>query len=112
MEDVNVVFLKSFERLLKRFKIDQHSVKDKITAEIQQYVDEHPESLYFPDSGAGIGNVWKIRVDGRGGYRAIYFAIPRSRTFYFILIYPKSKQSNLTAEQKKVIKTIIKSLES
>lgn len=78
---------------------------------MQAYVDETPERLNFPNSGAGIGNVWKIRVDGCGGYRAIYFAYPKTREFYSILIYAEKHRANLTNEQVKQVRKFVKRLE-
>jgi mRNA-degrading endonuclease RelE of RelBE toxin-antitoxin system len=108
---IEVNFLPTFNRQLKTFKINADKVKDNIVEELQHYVDENPESLYFPDSVAGISNLWKIRVESRGGFRALYYAIPRTRHFDFIMIFPKNIQANLTDKQKKIIRKIIKELE-
>lgn len=110
-EEVDINYLPTFERMLKKFNLDGDEVRRLLKKDLQKYVDENPNSLYFPKSGAGIGNVWKLRIEGMGSYRAIYYAIPKTRHFDFILIFPKSKQSNLTAAQKKIIKKIVKQLE-
>lgn len=108
---IEMNFLPTFERMLKKHKLDAGGIKEKLHTELQHYVDEHPESFYFPNSGAGMGNTWKIRVDGRGGFRVVYYAVPKTRHFDFIMIYPKNVQDNITAKQKKIIQTIIKQLE-
>lgn len=110
-KEIDVNFLPTFNKMLKKFNLPENTVKRRLINNLQKYVDENPESYYFPKSGAGIGNVWKIRVGNKGEYRAIYFALPKSRHFDFILIFPKSRQGNLSAEQIKIIKKIIKGLE-
>jgi len=76
-EAVKINYLPSFQRTAKKLGLDYEKLKEEIRQQLQRYVDEYPESLYFPKSGAGIGNVWKLRIDGSSGYRAIYYAIPR-----------------------------------
>ena len=111
MSTIEIRYLPTFDRKLKKLNLNEKIIKDLIYKELQHYVDENPESYYFPDSGAGIGNIWKLRVKGRGGFRAIYFAVPQTRHFDFITIYPKNKQANLTNDQIKIISKIIKRLE-
>lgn len=110
-EEIKIIITPMFRRMVKKLKLNAEAVEGKIKVELQKYVDENPESLYFPDSGAGIGNVWKIRVDGRSGYRAIYFAYPKSREFYFIVFYAKNQQENLSNEQAKQVRKLIVELE-
>jgi mRNA-degrading endonuclease RelE of RelBE toxin-antitoxin system len=110
-KEIEINYLPSFERMLKRLKLNSCEIKSQIEMMLQEFVDNHPESYYFPKSGSGIGNVWKLRVGGSGGFRILYYALPKTRHFDILLIFPKSKQSNLSAEQIKIIKKIIKQLE-
>ena len=61
------------------------------------------------------GGARKIRfaspnIGKSGGVRVIYVNIPRLKRIYLLLCYPKSKQDDLTPEQKKQIKVIVKTL--
>ncbi|MGN1110343.1 MAG: type II toxin-antitoxin system RelE/ParE family toxin [Oscillospiraceae bacterium] len=64
----------------------------------------------------GTGGARKIRIqlnDNRGksgGGRVIYIDIFEKQRLYFLFAYPKNVQENLTAEQKKAIRTIIEKI--
>lgn len=70
-----------------------------------------------PDRGdliRGSGGLRKIRWASsgrgkRGGLRIIYYWHVRGGTILFLLVYPKSKQDDLTPAQLKILKSIIES---
>lgn len=107
-QQIQIIYLPSFNKELKRLRKQEHintlHIKKEFRNKLAKYVEAHDNIYQFPNSGAGIGNVWKKRVDGRGGFRIIYFALPKHLVLICIFIYPKNKQSNLTTRQKNYIR--------
>ena len=63
----------------------------------------------------GTGGARKIRfaltdTGKSSGIRVIYVDITHKQQTYLLLCYPKSKQDNLTQEQKKQVKALIETL--
>ena len=51
---------------------------------------------------------WKQEGHGKsGGVRVIYYWMTEDEQLYMLYVYPKSKQEDLTAEQKRVLKSIV-----
>ncbi len=69
-----------------------------------------------PEQGAlirGTGGLRKIRWGGKGhgksgGYRIIYYWHVASETIYMLFGYPKNKQEDLTALQKKLLAELVR----
>ena len=54
---------------------------------------------------------WRRRGTGKsGGVRVIYYHLSASNRLYFLLVYPKNQQDNLTDAQKNYLYNIIKGL--
>lgn len=52
---------------------------------------------------------WPLPGQGkRGGLRLIYFWDKASETFYMLLAYPKNEQEDLTAQQLRVLRRLIR----
>ena len=52
---------------------------------------------------------WGRGASGRrGGLRAIYYWDDATGTFYMVFAYPKSSQSDLTAEQIKILRRVVR----
>lgn len=68
-----------------------------------------------PDAGAliaGTGGLRKLRWAGsgrgkRGGMRVIYLHLEDHALVFFLLLYPKNVQDDLTPEQKRVLRTLV-----
>ncbi|MDE2464342.1 MAG: type II toxin-antitoxin system RelE/ParE family toxin [Alphaproteobacteria bacterium] len=68
-----------------------------------------------PDAGdliEGTGGLRKIRVRAkghgtRGGARVIYYHFVSASQIAMLMIYPKNEQDDLTAEQRKALRTVI-----
>ena len=45
-----------------------------------------------------------------GGFRVCYFYLPEREVVYFVLIFPKNEQLNLTAEQEKACRMLAKEI--
>ncbi|UCD80692.1 MAG: type II toxin-antitoxin system RelE/ParE family toxin [Desulfobacterales bacterium] len=65
----------------------------------------------IPDSG-GLRKIrWKSHGSGkRGGLRLIYFWYVPEHTVYMLFIYKKSKQEDLTPDQLKTLRKLVKEL--
>ncbi len=51
---------------------------------------------------------WKQKGHGKsGGVRVIYYWMTEDEQLYMLYVYPKSKQEDLTSEQKKALKSIV-----
>ena len=85
-----------------------------------EYIEFQLELLADPKKGAVIprgGGLRKVRVglEGRGkrgGARVIYYFISRSQELYLLLAYPKNVQDNLSEEQLKVLRQLVKELDN
>ena len=91
------------------------------TREVKKYLtDDEYRSLqtaliFRPEQGPLIpetGGLRKVRLGGRGkgkrgGYRIIYYWNKPTETFYMLLVYPKSKQEDLTPMQRKLLGKIV-----
>lgn len=72
--------------------------------------------LFRPEQGAvlpGSGGLrklrWSMKGKGkRGGCRVIYYWDKKQETFYMLLVYPKSKQEDLTPAQIKVLNRLVR----
>ena len=73
------------------------------------------ELLARPDAGdliPGSGGLRKIRWKGsgrgkRGGTRIIYYWFVQHHTVLMLLLYPKSKQDDLTSQQLKILQQLV-----
>lgn len=71
--------------------------------------------LENPEAGQviiGTGGMRKIRValEGRGkrgGARVIYYRLTERQQILLLLIYDKSRADNLTADQKRALRTLV-----
>ena len=80
--------------------------------ELQALLLEKPK---LGDVIQGTAGLRKIRIPlgnrgRRGGGRVIYVDIELKETIYFINVYTKSEKDDLTEEEKKALKTVVKFL--
>jgi len=91
---------------------DNLGLTDEDLRQLQITLLENP---FVGDIIQGTGGARKIRsalpdTGKSGGIRVIYYDIAHLGKLLLILCYPKSKQDNLTYEQKKQVKAVIESL--
>ena len=69
-----------------------------------------PSSGKVITKGGGLRKVrWGNKDSGkRGSLRIIYFCDVKKDTIYFLLIYKKNEQGNLTSNQLKVLRNVMK----
>lgn len=87
-------------------------LNDENLRELEKILLENPKS---GDAIQGTGGMRKIRIPlentgKRGGGRVIYVDIELKETIYFINVYAKSEKDNLTEEEKKAFKAVVKIL--
>lgn len=85
---------------------------DENLRDLQNILLENPKT---GDAIQGTGGLRKIRIPldqhgKRGGGRVIYVDIELKETIYFINVYAKNEKDDLTEEEKKAFKTVIKTL--
>lgn len=85
---------------------------DDILRALQKELLENPKA---GDVIQGTGGLRKIRVPlentgKRGGGRVLYIDLELKETIYFINVYTKNEQDDLTEEEKKAFKAIIQIL--
>ncbi len=77
---------------------------------LQNYLVLRPTTgKVIPQSG-GLRKIrWNLKGSGkRGGLRIIYYWDLKSEIIYFLLVYRKNEQENLTANQLKLLRKVIK----
>ena len=69
-----------------------------------------PEQGDVMIGGGGLRKLrWSLRGKGkRGGIRVIYYWDTKQEIFYMLLAYSKSQQEDLTAEQIKILKRLVR----
>jgi len=79
---------------------------------LQSQLVENPLSgdIIKETSGARKARFALSNTGKSGGLRIIYLDISHVQKLFLLLCYPKSKQDNLTPEQKKQIKKIVEAL--
>ena len=85
---------------------------DENLRELQNILLENPKT---GDAIPGTGGLRKIRISldqhgKRGGGRVIYVDIELKETIYFINVYAKNEKDDLTEEEKKAFKAVVKIL--
>lgn len=96
-----------FTRKWKELGLTDENLRD-----LQNILLENPKA---GDAIQGTGGIRKIRIpiEGkgkRGGGRVIYVDIELKETIYFINVYAKNEKDDLTDEEKKAFKAVVKIL--
>ncbi len=79
---------------------------------IQRALVIRPEAGAIIQGSGGLRKIrWKIQGSGkRGGLRLIYYWDSPNNIIYMLLVYKKSKQEDLTTNQLKILKDLVKEL--
>lgn len=85
---------------------------DENLRELETILLENPKA---GDAIQGTGGIRKIRIPvgntgKRGGGRVIYVDIEIKETIYFINVYAKNEKDDLTEDEKKAFKAVVKVL--
>jgi hypothetical protein len=84
----------------------------------ETYAELQAELVKDPAKGKviqGTGGLRKIRMAARGkgkrgGARVIYYLVQMDETIYMIFVYDKGEADDLTADQKKILKTMAQAI--
>ena len=100
-------FSKTIDSLLKKRQLIAEDFND-----FQKKLAEHPETGNIM---TGTGGVRKTRLKSAsggksGGFRVCYYFLMHNDEIYLLLIYPKNVKENLTIEEKKILKNLVKTL--
>jgi len=82
---------------------------DTSYTELQKTLVLDPEAGALIQRFGGLRKIrWKLAGKGKsGGIRAIYYLVDGDE-IYFLFAYPKTKQENLTPEQLKTLRELVK----
>lgn len=77
--------------------------------ELQVALTLRPELGALIPGGGGLRKVrWRVPGSGkRGGLRVIYSWVTADETIFMLLVYPKSKQDDLTPTQVKTLRNVV-----
>ena len=90
-------------------KLIAQLLSDDEYKELQEHLIERPDVGVVIEGTGGLRKVrWAAKGSGKsGGIRIIYYWITEDHQIYMLLVYPKSRQDNLTAAQKKILKALV-----
>lgn len=88
------------------------ALDDEEYQELQQFLAAQPTAgAIIPGTGGARKLRWKNPTENKGksgGFRTIYFYQDTEEHIYMLLLYTKSQKINLSQEQKKQLKAVIK----
>ena len=99
-----------YQCLQKKWK--EFGLTDENLRDLENVLLENPKA---GDTIQGTGGLRKIRIPlentgKRGGGRVLYVDIELKETIYFINVYTKNEKDDLTEDEKKAFKAVIKIL--
>jgi len=99
---------KAFEKLREKY-LDDESYRD-----LQNFLVLQPLS---GDVIQGTGGLRKLRWSAngkgkRGGIRTIYLYLTEKSHIHFLTVYAKNEMSDLTSDEKKILKRIVEELKN
>jgi mRNA-degrading endonuclease RelE of RelBE toxin-antitoxin system len=102
----------AFHRNPDLYQISNSSDADDEYRKLQLALVLRPETGKIILGSGGLRKIrWKSGGSGkRGGFRLIYFWDVPKDTIYMLLIYKKSKQEDLTQNQLKTLRNLLKEL--
>ena len=93
----------AFAKARKRFLSDE-----SFRALQNALIDETTRIDYMSGTGGLLKARWSREGTGkRGGLRVIYYHLERFDIYLLLLLYPKSRQDDLTAGQKRILRQLV-----
>lgn len=91
-------------------KLVSDYLSDEEYAELQQVILLRPEAgTVIPGSGGLRKLRWAVGQQGkRGGLRVIYYWVTADSIIYLLFLYRKNEQEDLTPDQLRVLRRLIK----
>lgn len=83
---------------------------DEDYRKLQNVLILNPKSGKIIKGSGGLRKIrWSIPGKGKsGGVRVIYYYVMKEEIILMLLIYPKSERDDLTKEQQKILKSLVK----
>ncbi len=105
---VTVVETEQYRRSIRGLLTEEEN------AEFISYISRHPDSGTIISGTGGVRKVrWSAKGKGKsGGVRIIYYHYSSDIPLYLILAYGKSDQDNLTAGEKRKMKSLAAGLKT
>jgi len=99
---------KAFEKLREKY-LDDESYRD-----LQNFLVLQPLSGDVIQGTGGLRKLrWSAKGKGkRGGIRIIYLYLTEKSHIHFLTVYAKNEVSDLTADEKKILKCMVKELKN
>jgi len=105
-----MIFIESklFEKLREKY------LEDESYRQLQNFLLEQPLSGDIIQGTGGLRKLrWSANGKGkRGGIRTIYLYITGKSHIHFLTLYAKNEVSDLTAQEKKILKSIVEELKN
>ena len=105
-----MIFIESklFEKLREKY------LEDDSYRQLQNFLLEQPLSGDIIQGTGGLRKLrWSANGKGkRGGIRTIYLYITEKSHIHLLTLYAKNEVSNLTAQEKKILKSIVEELKN
>jgi hypothetical protein len=103
-----VIQIRKFSEILDKL-IAQNKASKEDYEELEKRLVENPEE---GDVMQGTGGLRKIRLKSvskgkSGGFRVCYCDVPEKEKLFFIAIFPKNVQEDLTDEEKSIFKSLV-----
>ena len=91
-------------------KLVKELLPDEVYRELQRILLLRPDAGPLIQGSSGLRKIrWNIPGRGkRGGVRIIYYWDVPNDTIYMLLIFKKSKQEDLTSDQLKTLRNLVK----
>ncbi len=107
---MEIVRTKSYEKGLKRLRKLGATDVDVTTMENEIAADPTMGDVIQNTGGLRKARFGYGQTGKSGGGRTIYYCLLADETVYLLTAYPKADKSDLTAEEKKLYKALIKEL--
>ncbi len=90
-------------------KLVQQEITPEEYRQLQEYLILNPHLGDVIKNSGGLRKVrWRSKNKGKsGGVRVIYYYKDQKNLIYFLLIYPKNKQDNLSDKQLKILRNLM-----
>lgn len=99
---------KNFERLRADYLTDEEY------RELQNFLIQQPHAGDVIQGTGGLRKLrWKLSNKGkRGGIRIIYLFLNNKDHIHFLTLYSKNEATDLTSDQKKILKQIVEEIKN
>jgi len=105
-----MIFIESklFEKLREKY------IEDESYRQLQNFLLEQPLSGDIIQGTGGLRKLrWSANGKGkRGGIRTIYLYITEKSHIHLLTLYAKNEVSDLTSQEKKILKSIVEELKN